>query len=177
MFPDVEFTFESYAVESGVADQPVGDNETLKGAATRAFNVFNLLYKKDGKYPDYAVGIEGGIEFTLLGVVAFAYVYIRSKESIINYTKTTPFLLPPEVGALVGGGVELGNAIDEVFNKDNNKQKEGVSGILTNGIVNRQSYYIHALTLVLIPYVNKEMYAKKPDTIIATTALPPCGGC
>jgi len=35
-FPDVDFTIESFAVESGVSDQPSSDTETRLGADTGA---------------------------------------------------------------------------------------------------------------------------------------------
>ena len=57
LFPEVSLEVGSVEVESGVSDQPVSDEETRRGARTRAMNASQA--EPDA---DFWVGMEGGIE-------------------------------------------------------------------------------------------------------------------
>jgi len=52
----------SHDVESGVSDQPFGDDETKLGAMNRAKAAWASAEKGDSQPPDFAVGLEGGVE-------------------------------------------------------------------------------------------------------------------
>lgn len=54
----------SYSVPSGVADQPIGDIETREGAINRALAAYNAACSDSSDFPDFAVGLEGGLETT-----------------------------------------------------------------------------------------------------------------
>ena len=55
-------------------------------------------------------------------------------------------------------GRELSHADDIITGRDNSKQKSGTVGFLTSNIIDRTSYYEHALILALIPFKNKGLY-------------------
>ncbi len=157
----VRLGFESYfaAVEieginarSGVADQPVGNDETLKGARNRA-----EYAKQFNPEADFWVGIEGGIEYFESGLTAFAWIVILNADKI-GESKTTSFALPPKVAELIEQGYELGIANDMLFKKENSKQKSGAVGILTNGKVTRTELYKQAVQLAFIPFFNSKLY-------------------
>ena len=50
--------------------------------------------------------------------------------------------------------MELGHADDQVFKRDNSKQANGAIGILTNNVIDREAYYIHAVIMALVPFKN-----------------------
>ena len=50
-------------IDSGVPDQPFGDEETLTGAKNRAKAAHEAYKEKNGTYPDFSVGLEGGLEW------------------------------------------------------------------------------------------------------------------
>ncbi|WP_347838657.1 inosine/xanthosine triphosphatase [uncultured Draconibacterium sp.] len=139
-------------VESGVSDQPKSDAETLAGAENRV----NIAKQN---YADAAfwIGIEGGIEYGVSGIEAFAWIVIKAAE---NYgrARTTSFQLPPQVAEYIKEGYELGEANDIVFNQVNSKQKSGAVGLLTNGKVSRTVLYKQAVELALIPFLNHKLY-------------------
>lgn len=58
MFPDISFVARGISVPSGVPVQPFSDQETLLGAANRAFNA---RAAEPGPGVDFWVGIEGGV--------------------------------------------------------------------------------------------------------------------
>ena len=149
MFPSDTFSAEGVAVASGVADQPSSLDETMLGASNRANNARSA--KPDS---DYWVGIEGGIEDTAQGMICFARVHIIGADGRVGLGQTAVFSLPLEVAQLVRAGLELGEADDRVFQRDNSKQANGAIGILTDDVIDRQAYYVHAAIMALAPFKN-----------------------
>jgi inosine/xanthosine triphosphatase len=146
------FDLRGVSVESGVSDQPMSDAETLSGAINR---VGNARLQFAGS--DYYIGIEGGIEETTSGLMAFAWMVI-SNDQKIGKARTASFFLPPEVAKLVHQGMELGHADDVVFSKSNSKQQNGAIGLLTNDVISRKTLYIPAVQMAFLPFLNPELY-------------------
>ncbi len=140
------------SVPSGVADQPMSDEETLAGALNRARAARQRLPEAD-----YWFGLEGGIQVQDGQLLAFAWVVAldRCQE---GRARTGAFLLPPAVASLVRQGVELGQADDIVFNTSNSKQSNGAVGLLTADVLDRASLYEPAVILALIPFRNPQLY-------------------
>lgn len=140
------------SVESGVPDQPMSDLQTLEGAEIRVKNTQH-------QFPDFDfyVGIEGGVEESTAGLMAFAWIVISTGTST-GKARTAGFFLPPEVARLVHQGMELGDADDVVFSKQNSKQQNGAIGLLTNDIISRKSLYMPAVQMAFIPFLNPELY-------------------
>jgi len=152
MFPSENFECSGISVPSNVSDQPLSDEETLKGAENRVQNAL-----KSSEIADYYVGIEGGIEVVGDHMKVFAWIVIKSQHNI-GQSKTGTFFLPPQLTELVKEGKELGEAIDILFNKKNSKQQDGAIGLLTNNVIDRTTYYIEAIVLALIPFKNTDLY-------------------
>lgn len=153
MFPKELFEFTGMSVESGVSDQPMSDEETLKGAVNRAENASRI-----NPDADYWVGIEGGLEEVRDEMETFAWIVIKGKNGKIGKGKTGSFFLPQKVTKLVKQGKELGEADDIVFGMKNSKQANGAVGILTKDVLTRTSFYEPAVILALIPFKNEELY-------------------
>ena len=152
-FEDVftdRFEFEGVSVESLVSDQPISNDETLKGANNRLQNIQHLE-------ADYLVSIEGGVDIQNNNYEAFAWIVISDKNKI-GQAKTATFSLPLKISNLIKEGYELGDADDIVFKRSNSKQKNGAVGILTDNLINRTDYYYHAIILALIPFSNTKLY-------------------
>lgn len=153
MFPEVEWQVEGISVESGVAGQPLSEEETLHGAMNRA-------KAASGQVPeaDYWVGIEGGLEEMGHAMEAFAWIVVESKEGLVGKGRTGSFFLPERIRELIKRGKELGEADDIVFGKTNSKQANGAVGILTKDVLTRTSFYEPAVILALIPFRNRHLY-------------------
>lgn len=149
IFPAQAFDLSGAAVPSGVPDQPRGLAETLLGARNRAENA-----RAAQPESDFWVGIEGGIDDSPLGMSCFARVHIISRDGREGLGQTGVFYLPREVAELVRAGLELGHADDKVFGRDNSKQANGAIGILTDDVVDREAYYVHAVIMALVPFKN-----------------------
>jgi len=152
VFPNYQIISQPVAAASEVADQPMTDQETLKGAQNRARNA-KLAFPD----ADYWIGLEGGIADDGQHMEAFAWIYILSKD-IDGKARTASFELPPEIRKLVLSGVELGHADDQVFDRHNSKHGNGAVGILTHELIDRAAYYEPAVILALIPFVNRDLY-------------------
>jgi len=152
MFPGETFDAISIYVRVSVSVQPMSDEETLRGAEERAGQAKLLRPELD-----YWVGIEGGCTDWPVGMGAFAWVVIHDNRRS-GRGRSGEFFLPEKVAELVRGGMELGEADDQVFSRNNSKQGNGAIGLLTNDIIDRKSLYIPAVIFALIPFVNPELY-------------------
>jgi inosine/xanthosine triphosphatase len=146
------FFVQGIDVPSGVRDQPYGDQETLLGAKNRVHNAMLKISQSD-----FWVGIEGGIDQDNYGLTAFAWVCVRSRSKM-GISKSATFYLPKKVADLIHTGMELGDADDVVFGRQNSKQSDGAVGILTNRQICRVDLYAQAVTLALIPFIHPEYY-------------------
>ncbi len=144
------FEFEGVSADSLVSDQPMNNTETLNGAMNRLKNIQHLK-------ADYFVSIEGGVDLLEDNYEAFAWIVV-SNNSKSGKAKTATFPLPSKISKLIKEGYELGDADDIVFKRSNSKQQNGAVGILTNNLIDRTEYYVHAIILALIPFTNTKLY-------------------
>ncbi len=151
-FPSANLELIPIDVESGVSEQPDGDEETRRGARNR-------VEEASRAYPDaeFWVGLEGGIATVDDQLMAFAWIAVRGRNGKIVDVKSVTLPLPPAVRELVASGLELGEANDQVFSTVNSKQRSGAYGLLTDGLYTREAIYSQTLIFALIPFVN-ELY-------------------
>jgi len=98
----------------------------------------------------------------VVGVECYAWMAIKEiRTNRWGFARTASFVLPHVVSKLILEGVELGEADDRVFGRTNSKQEDGSVGLLTRGIIDRTEYYVHALTLALVPFMNREVYFER----------------
>ncbi len=152
MFPDERFKLVNETVDLGIPTQPMTDEETLSGATRRAEEMKR-------RYPegDFWIGIEGGAADWPIGMGTFAWVVILSGECM-GRGRSGEFFLPKIVADLVRQGVELGEADDRIFSRNNSKQANGAIGLLTGDVIDRAGLYVPAVVFALIPFKNPELY-------------------
>ncbi|HCH1966855.1 inosine/xanthosine triphosphatase [Vibrio parahaemolyticus] len=147
-FPQQAFEFVGISVPSEVADQPMTNEETHRGAFNRVKNA-----KLEMPTADFYVGLEAGIE----GNVTFAWMVIES-DTHRGESRSASLMLPPEVLAQLADANELGDVMDKVFGTENIKQKGGAISLLTQNQLTRSSVYHQALILALIPFTNPDHF-------------------
>ncbi|MFW0964538.1 inosine/xanthosine triphosphatase [Vibrio parahaemolyticus] len=147
-FPQQAFEFVGISVPSEVADQPMTNEETHRGALNRVKNA-----KVEMPTADLYVGLEAGIE----GNVTFAWMVIES-DTHRGESRSASLMLPPEVLAQLADANELGDVMDKVFGTENVKQKGGAISLLTQNQLTRRSVYHQALILALIPFTNPDHF-------------------
>jgi inosine/xanthosine triphosphatase len=156
LYAEVEFT--SQEVPSGVPVQPIGNEETRRGALNRARAVL------EATGADWGVGLEGGIIQTELGVMTTAWCVIVDLAGRTGVGGAANMLLPEAVVTRVLGGVELGEAMDEYASVDDVKRKMGAIGILTRGLIDRQGAYEYIVKLALARFLWEEPPATIPQS-------------
>lgn len=152
MFPDITWTVKGVSIPSGVSDQPKTESETRLGAQNRARGA-------QEKFPegDFWVGIEGGIEDVQQDMHAFAWMTVIHNNHM-GEGRTATFFLPPPVVALIRAGDELGVADDKIFGVSNSKQSNGAIGLLSGNVITRETLYVPAIVMALIPFKNRKLY-------------------
>ncbi len=146
------------SVASGVADQPMGDEETIRGATTRAHAARAAVEAELG------VGIEGGcVEEPDGGMRTCAWAVIVDAHGRVGVGGSLAMPLPARVAAMVRAGLELGHAMDRLIGEDNTKHGKGAVGILTNGLVDRQRAYEILVAYAAAPFVMGEYYTDRAD--------------
>ena len=142
---------EGVKVDSGVGDQPF-NNDVVKGAINRAMNCFQDC--------DFSVGIEAGLfslKKTLTGYIDFQVAAIyNGKRITIGFGPG--FEYPPVVVDEVLKGKEVGDIMDKITGIENLGEKTGAIHFLTKGVISRSELTRIAVTMALIPWINKEMY-------------------
>ena len=139
------------AVESGVSDQPWGDDETIRGALARAHAARTALDA------DWGVGIEGGVIATADGGVrTCAWAAIVTRDGRVGVGGSLSLELPARVAELVREGMELGHAMDAVTGTRDVKRGLGAVGVLTRGLVTRQGAYETLVAYALVPLLQAD---------------------
>jgi len=140
-------------VASTVRDQPVGDDETIRGALARA------AAARDALGADLGVGIEGGVVEQADGTMrtcAWAAVVDASGKHGVGGSLAMP--LPDAVARMIRDGLELGHAMDRLIGEHDTKRGKGAVGILTRGVVDRQRAYGASAYATSTSFLSPEYY-------------------
>lgn len=149
-----ELEIQGCKTESGVSKQPLSADESYQGAYNRAKACLRV------KNCDFGVGIEGGIEEFTFGTTTCGFVVILGKNREEGIGMSARMLLPSRfVAELKKGKKELGELMDEVTGENNIKQKGGMFGVLSKGVVDREDAYFQAVVFALSKIVSKEFYS------------------
>jgi inosine/xanthosine triphosphatase len=135
-----------------VSEQPWGDAETRQGALNRAQAALIA------SHADLGVGLEGGIVETEMGLMTCAWCIILDICGRVGVGGGVHILVPPAVADLLRTGGELGPAMDRLTGQHNTKQGQGAVGILTRGLIDRQSAYEQLVTMALAPFIQSGFY-------------------
>jgi inosine/xanthosine triphosphatase len=145
-------TVEARGVPSGVADQPFGDEETIRGARARARAVRELLDA------DLGIGLEGGVVDSPAGMRTCAWCVVVHRDGREGVGGSLAMPLPGAVAAMIRAGTELGHAMDALVAARGTKHGRGAVGILTDGRIDRQGAYEVLVTYALAPFITRELY-------------------
>ena len=139
--------FSSYEVlsmkaVSGVPEQPFSDEETIKGAISRAAD---CLEKSDA---DLAIGLEGGVSESSYGLFVCNWGALVTRDGEQFLAGGARILLPEEVADQLRNGHELGPVMDAFTRKKDIRKKEGAIGVFTNEHVTRAGMFKHIASML-----------------------------
>lgn len=143
------------AVDSGVPRQPIGLEETLRGALNRAARAL------EAEKGDYGVGVEAGF-FTLAGTsIEVQIAAVVDPEGKVGVGLSPAFPLPPKFAEALerGEAGELEEVVDRFFGRKGAGEAEGLVGLLTGGKVTREELTRLAVMMALVPFLNRRLWA------------------
>ncbi len=143
----------SLDVASGVSDQPIGEEETRRGALGRARAVLAALPEAH-----WGIGIEGGVIRLEDGLYTCAWCVIADRNGAYSAGGGLNMPLPPPIVRDLEAGLELGDATDQLFGVKHSKQAGGSLGHLSKNLRTRQSAYESILVYALVKFMNPQLY-------------------
>jgi inosine/xanthosine triphosphatase len=131
-------------VDSGVGDQPISDEETIRGARARA--------RRALPGADLGIGLEGGVADRPDG--CYLIMWAAATDGDETTLGCGPRLrLTAGIADRVRGGEELGPVMDDVVGETDVRRNQGAAGVLTGGIIDREQALLQAVAGALGPFV------------------------
>lgn len=158
--------FKSVKLNSIVSDQPIGDQETIKGAIYRARTAMKATASNAAGRADFGVGIEGGGKKIDDQWYTLAWCAIVNKKRQISLGGGAIMPLPVIVGERLERGKELGPIMDSLTGRNNVKKQKGAIGVFTKGLVSRIQAYEQLVAFALVKFLSPKIYTapkKTPD--------------
>ena len=152
VFPNEKWEFVGTNVLSGVADQPMSDDECILGAKNRAKNA---IKEADA---DYGVGLEGGMQKHGDSYFSVGWAAVVDKNNNEGLGAGVKTMILPAIIKMVEEGMELGQADDIFFKKIGSKQGDGYVGIMTNNAITRTEGFKHGVICALARFIKSDMF-------------------
>jgi inosine/xanthosine triphosphatase len=152
MWPECDWEFQTSAVSSGVATQPMSDEEAATGAANRARRAIG------DRDADYGVGLEGGLNSVDGRWFDSGWAVVIDRSGREGIGSTLRMQVPDAIITLLGEGHELGDACDMLFKQEDAKQGPGFFGLMTRGVLDRATTYRDAIIAAFAAFVNDDIF-------------------
>lgn len=152
VFPNLNINIVSIDVPSGVASQPLNDEETMNGAINRAKAAMNESQS------EYAIGIEGGVQKVGNIWLECGWVCVIDSTGKMGLGTSPRYQLSDKIMKRILAGVELADVIDEFSGMQDVRSSAGAMGILSNGVLNRAEAYVSGIVFAFAPFVSDERY-------------------
>ena len=148
------------AVEVESVPQPIGFEETLRGAVSRGLDA---LKRMDA---DLGVGLEAGMikaPYMITGYVDQHVCAIVDREERVTLGFSAAFEFPVEVveSILSGKAGEAEEVMDRISGMREIGRGIGAIGYLTKKRMNRIDLCIQAIASALVPRINPELYPRE----------------
>lgn len=129
--------------DSGVSAQPIGDTETITGAINRAQEVRTKAPNVIG------IGLEGGVRKLGNALYICNWGALETPEGQLITAGGAQIPLPSVIAKEIENGKELGPVIDQYFNQNQLRQREGAMGMFTAGAITRVELFTHILHMLI----------------------------
>lgn len=150
-WPQCEVRGASVDIPESISAMPTGD-QVREGARFRARSVLVPGI-------DLGVGAEGGVSFVGDDAYLFNWCVVAAASGLIYESPSPRVLLPPQWGLAVRQGHELGPIVAEWAGIPDVNQGLGAIGLLTRGLLNRQSFFEQALLCAIAPLLTPDLYS------------------
>lgn len=152
VFPSEKIVVVGESISSGISNQPMSDEEAIKGARTRAKGALKAANS------DFGVGLEGGMHKIGNKWFDYGWAVIVNKKGEEGIGSSIRIEVPNRIYQLVKKHGELGYATDAYFKTVNSKQKQGYFGMMTNGKITRARGYSDGVIAALSRFLHKNLF-------------------
>lgn len=147
-----------FPCDSGIARQPMSDNECIEGAVNRAATALRLVPDAD-----YSVGVEAGLcRVSYGGGRSFdrTWVVILNKGGQEEGLGSSAGCLVPQhiVEQITKETSGLGRIMNKRLQRNDIAQKEGYVGVVTNGAVTREDVTQQAIMVASAIFINGKFF-------------------
>jgi inosine/xanthosine triphosphatase len=139
-------------VPSGVGDMPLGEEAIRAGAVARARAA---LERTDA---EIAFGLEGGAILDSDRAWLTAHVVGLTRGGQIGEAAWGRMLLPRAATERLRAGEELGDIIDDLFDRKESKRQTGAVGLLTEGTISRTDAFADLVAMACAPFLRGDLY-------------------
>ncbi|KAI8612246.1 Non-canonical purine NTP phosphatase/PRRC1 [Chytriomyces sp. MP71] len=155
LFPDKASALEvrGVGVKSGVSDQPMCDEETIQGATNRAQRALD-----SDTEAQFGIGIEGGCQKIGERWFEAGWTVVVDRNGTVGIGSSARYELSLKIMGHLLSGVELADVIDEISGETDVRSKGGAMGILTSGVLNRDSCYVHGIYFAFAKWISEAKY-------------------
>ncbi|KXS14032.1 Maf/Ham1 [Gonapodya prolifera JEL478] len=142
------------SVSSEVSDQPLSDEEAMKGAINRAKSA---LAATEGAM--YGVGLEGGAHQIGFRWFECGWIAVIDPSGQLGLGTSARFELSPKImRRILSGNEELAQVMDDLSGTKDVRNNMGAMGLLTNGNVDRDVAYAQGVHFAFAPFVSDPVY-------------------
>jgi inosine/xanthosine triphosphatase len=139
-------------VPSGVGAMPLGESAVRAGALARA------RVALERTHADIAFGLEGGAILEGADAWLTGHVVAVTSDGRLGEAAWGRMLLPRVASARLRAGEELGDIIDDLFERKESKRQAGAIGILTEGAMSRTDAFAYLVAMACAPFLHPELY-------------------
>jgi inosine/xanthosine triphosphatase len=137
---------------SGVGDMPLGDEAIRAGALARARAALDRTDAEIG------FGLEGGAILDGDRAWLTAHVVVLTRDGQLGEATWGRMLLPRVAAERMRAGEELGDIVDDLFDRKDSKRQTGAVGLLTEGTVSRTDAFADLVAMACAPLLHRDIY-------------------
>lgn len=152
LWPEQLWEISSISLASGVASQPMSDLESITGARNRAKGA---LISGNAAY---GVGLEGGLQQIDKWWFDSGWIVVIDRNGQEGIGSTAKLIVPPQMITMVLQGMEVGEAVDTLFQQQNSKQADGHFGLMTKNTITRTRAYTDGVLTALTRFVHPHIF-------------------
>lgn len=152
LWPAQIWEIRAIPIASGVPSQPMSDWESIIGARNRAKGALN---EADAAY---GVGLEGGLQQIGEWWFDSGWIVVMDRNGQEGIGSTAKLAVPAQMITMVLQGMEVGEAVDAIFQQQNSKQSHGHFGFMTKNTITRTKAYTDGVLAALARFVHPHIF-------------------
>lgn len=143
-WPDVQVV--SIDVPSGIASQPMSDQETRSGARNRAVSALDeglrMSSLEEADAQDVlGIGLEGGVFELDDELWSTVWVVVTDSDGNMYESNGARFKIPESIAEKIRSGEEMGPIVNRMFGGKDVRRTNGAIGVITKDFVDRTEEY------------------------------------